>query len=396
MLLINNKARLFLVSFFLLIVALISRADDQAFKDESSRYYSNVPEVFLSITKSLQDALYSVSDYYYRQPYYLKSLPLLTVVIREYSLHRLHLNIHSMKSAAMELIIAKSFVILLLYDLYNGWNDGKYTGNLKWHNSDGLLFFEVNPDLLSEQHAYHSLSKQSGITLLQLAIINVDDQYHAIVKYQKHRTIHHSTVNLVFNESLSGIQFLEPDCLSGTEDVKGNTLLLSIFSEEVIRQIFSNMTTSINEPGHEPSFITGKHYSAGTEMAARRLEVNDVNGDNTFAICLKHSRFVDVLTKKFNNSNDSLIEEAMVRSAKTETGWIAYVSMVLFRQAEHYLSQQALAITSQYVFTGECPICLNHLSIWIEVAKCGRHWFCANCWALHTKQINSACPMCRN
>ena len=257
-----------------------------------------------------------------------------------------------------------------------------------------MLLFELNPNLLSEHHAYHNLSEQYELNILKIAVIDMDGTYYAFVQYQNSRNTDLKAVKLEFNDSLSNIQFLEPNCLRGKGYDADNTSLLSIFSEEVIHRVFSGIEKSVSELKCEPSFTKGKHYFVGTEMTARRLEMNDMNGNNTFAVCFKQFKVADVLTKPFNNSNDLLIDEAVIRSAQTVSFFHA-LAFATRRQFEHLLSGLVLRKTIQYAFTEVCPICLNRLSLLsIMTAECGRHWFCTRCWIRYLRHRFRKCPMC--
>ncbi|UYM17653.1 RING finger protein [Endozoicomonas euniceicola] len=396
MLLINRKVLTFLVLLFLLTVTLFSEGDEGEFQTENNR---NVPGYLSSIAGGLQEAANWVFDYYRPggELYEIKYLSLIAVFIVEYGIHGWHSNANSKSNNVLAIAIWGSKPIVLMYDFITKWGEPEYNPELSWNYKEDLLFFELNPNLLSKHHAYHNLSEQSGLNILKIAVVDMDGTYHAVVKYQNSHKTDHKAVNLEFDESLSNIQFLEPNCVSGKRYDADNVSLLSVFSEEVIHQVFAGVEESVNELNLEPSFTKGKHYFVGTEITARRLEMNDMNGNNTFAVCFKQFRVADVLTKPFNNSNDVLTDEAMIRSAQTQTvSFFHAFTVAIFRQIVHHLLGEVLAKTIRYAFSEVCPICLAQLSLRsIKVAKCGRHWFCASCWNSYLSSGFDKCPMCR-
>ena len=98
MLLINRKVLTFLALLFLLTVTLFSEGNEGAFQTENNR---NVPGYLSSIAGGLQDAANWMFDYYRldgSRSCIMKYASFIVMFLREYLLHRWHLNNYSYKS----------------------------------------------------------------------------------------------------------------------------------------------------------------------------------------------------------------------------------------------------------------------------------------------------------
>ena len=344
----------------------------------------------------IYDNMSSLVTYYENQSLYLRGFGLIVMIFREYMLHFRHLNVESKLNVALEFTVVASHLPLLIYDAYVDWVDWDVTENnnvLRYINKDGLISFEFPYELLSSNHLYHKLSHQLDMEIFQITIATIDDQFYAIVKYRKGNTIERKAINLIFNYNFHGVYFVELSCIEGHDHDEQELLPLSIFSEEVINQIFILINGVVADNIFNESFVIGEHFSANKEMFIRRLEAYP-NSTNTFSTCIKSTKKIFILEKQLNNSKDALIEEVLTKLDNNEYGWLSYVSWLFFKQLEHIFSTQLVITSSQYIFSGNCAICLGHMSLSIDVAGCGKHWFCTVCLLKNIRQGNKRCPLC--
>lgn len=385
----NNKTIMLILA--LVLMSSISHTKAVENPHEEGEYISPFVTYYF---QKIESYINTIIAYYENQPLYLRGIILLVSVFREYMLHLQHLQFLSKSNQSIDFFILTSAVFLFVYDAYIDWFGDGNEDDLNYQNQDVFVSFDVPHHLFSQNHNYHNLSQQSGITILQISIATIDNQFYAFSKYQIGDSVKIKPIRLLFKNNVSDMYFFELSCVEGIDKNPELLLPLSVFSEEVFSQIFSSIDETNEAQVYNLTSAIGETFSFSKDLFLGRLEMSPSLKTNTFSICIKSKKKVYILEKEFSNSREALIDEIMVGSKKQQYGWFSYISTLGLKQFEHLASLFWISKTFQYIFSGDCAICLSHMSLWIDIAHCGRHWFCSRCLSENVKHGNLRCPLC--
>ena len=287
-----------------------------------------------------------------------------------------------------------SDILLFINDGYANWESSENKRIVKYRDKDGFVFFDITSGFFSSQHSYHNLSRELHIELSEISIAMIDTQLYALVNYQTGGLIKDKAVEISFNHELSELDFMEIACVESDDQYIKKSFTLSVFSEEVLRQIFIDINGTVENQDYEISPVRGEDFSSSMGMFVRRLETYPSSKTNTFSVCMRNAKSILFLEKEFNNSKDVLVDEVLTRSNYYMSGWLSYILILTLKQIEYFITSHLIGKISSYIFSGDCSICLNRMSFWAEVATCGRHWYCAHCLSENIRHGKTRCPLC--